>query len=264
MCDISFQEIQIAVKNDLATDNFQVTDFGTKQASETPLGFIGDHVRILVNTIINGEKKQLQYFGKKIPTKMELHRIYAENTRAFYKEIEMYKTLFDDMEKAVSGKLRQWRPKCFYTRDWDLLIVEDISLKNYYMLPERTLMDYDHVHSSIKTISQMHACSIIFEEKLNQGLCETKSPNFKKNSQFWIIKDLYPNLIFESECTDKPGHLGFTFWEVGIIGQTALVDYLPGYTDEQKESIKKSFPDTVRQVYRMLEPSDKWEHNPIK
>jgi len=255
-CEISSDDIKATVNKEVGNSDFQIIDFSIKAASDDPLGFLGDHVRIMVNALVKGADRKFQYFAKKIPTKMKAQREYAEGTRAFFKEIELYKTLFDDMERATTTR-KQWKPECFFTRDYDLLIVEDLSLKGFYMLPERTLMDLKYVKASIKAMARMHSRSIIFEEQYNAGHAKSLSPLAASIKGKATIRDLYPGLIFESECTDNPEHPGFTFWEVGIKGQAALIDLLPKYTDEEKENIKKSFGDTIRQVYRMLEPSDK-------
>lgn len=257
MCEISKEEVFQAVVNDVGeSKDFQDFKYSIVPASKEPLGFMGEHVRIIVETSINNSPTKLQYFAKKIPTKTAPQKEYAEKTRAFYKEIELYKTLFEDMHKALSPTRRhlKWRPICYLTRDWDLLIVEDLSLQGYYMLPERTLIDLQHLKVAIKTMARMHAGSMIFEEKLKTGQCTTQSTRISDQKEV-LIKDLYPNLIFESECTDDPSHPGHTFWEVGIKSQCAIIDLLPGYTPEQKERIRNKFPDTIRQVYRMLEPS---------
>jgi len=252
------QEIRKAVAVDLGITNFQLLNFDIRPASDNPLGFLGDHVRITVNVLVDGDEKSRHYFGKKVPTKILSHYEYAQKTGAFYKEIELYKTLFFDFQKALDPKrsVQKWMPNFYFSRGADMLIVEDLSVDGYSMLPERSFMDLEHVMATVDAMAVMHSASYIFEEKLNSGKVRTRSAKFTPGTKT-NIGDLYPNLIFETEASDIKGHPGNTFWEAGFRSQMPVIDLLPDYTPEQRQKIKDNLTEKLRSCLQMVKPSNK-------
>jgi len=256
--EFSEQEIRETVAADLGTTNFQLLNFDIRPASDNPLGFMGDHVRITAHVLVDGVQKSRHYFGKKIPTKVLSHYNLANETGAFYKEIELCKTLFNDFQKALDPKrsVRKWMPNFYFARLSDMLIMEDLSVDGYSMLPERTLMDLEHAMASVEAMAVMHSASIIFEEKLNSGKAKTLSAKFTPGTKT-NIGELYPNLIFETESSDVKGHPGNTYCEAGYRSQVPLVDFLPDYTLEQRQKIKCNLVEKMRLMLQFVKPSKK-------
>lgn len=253
---LSKEEVLKIIETDLNTKKFNLLDYEIKPASENPMGFLGDHMKVKGNVKIEDTTKEVTYFVKKIPSEVPEHLEYAQKTRAFYKEIELFKTLFNDLKDAQNPKIRtKWRPDYFYSRDYEVVVIEDLSINGYYMLPERTLMDEAHIKASLKGMAAMHAASFVFEEKFNQGKIGHRSPFFTKKTG--KIGDIYDHLKFEGEVIDEPGHPGYLLCTAGIRSELAIVDLLPGYTQAEKEKIKKELPNRLRNIFELAKSSNK-------
>lgn len=256
---VTRDEVFLIVQRTLSTDDFDLNKFIVKAASEHPMGFLGSHAKIFATVTTKSGVRELRYFVKKMPTAVPEHLEYAIKTRAFYKEIELYKTLFQDLKEAQKSKTTKWCPEYYYSRGEEMVVTEDLSAEGYYMLPERTLMDEEHIKASLKAMAAMHAGSFIFEEVLNRGEIGTRSPTFKKSDRESRVTlgEVYSHLTFETEASDEIGHPGNTFYEAGIRGQLNIVDLLPGLSQPRRESIKRQLPDILRKMLQLVKVSNK-------
>ena len=254
------------IKNVLKTDNFTIDSAIVVPASEDTLGFLGEHYKAIFSIKISNEIKNFEYFVKKIPKKVPQHYEYARKTRAFFKEIQIYKTLFTDLKSGQGDddddNKTKWHPDYVYSKGEDVLVLENLTNLNYYMYPERSYMDEEHFNATIKALAAMHASSIAFEKKFNEGkIKKSMSPNLNKfksnenNMAGITIGELYSHLTFETEASDEKGHPGNTFHETGIKSQLKIIDLLPGYTQEEKMIINDKLPDVMRKFYQLVKPS---------
>lgn len=124
------------------------------------------------------------------------------------------------------------------------------------MYPERVELDLDHVKATVRAMAAMHAGPMILEQLLADG----KAPHWPKG---WTpdkpatLAQMYPQILYESEVSDDPTHPGNKFYEAGFKSQVAIVDLLPGYSQEQRTLIKQKLPDILRRIFRFVKPSGK-------
>lgn len=251
------EEILKVVKTNLKHDNFTLKDVIVKPAGENPLGFNGEHAKITVTVIINGQNTDLHYFVKKTPNAVQAHREYLDKAKCFYKEIGLFKSLLIDLTNARKfyKRVEKWYPECYYYKNEDIIVFEDVSVDGYYMVPERMFLNKDYILKCLDSIAAMHASSIIFEEKLKIGEIRTISEN--RGSNLKSIGELYKNLLFETEATGDKNHPGNWVYETGIKAFVELVDLLPNYTNDQKIIIKKKLPNEMRRIYDLVKPSER-------
>lgn len=89
--------------------NFELVSFEVKPLGDEPLGFLGEHWRILI-TIKTWKTKTvtLQFFMKSVPAGIAAHTNYIVNIGVFKKEALLYKELFVKFQanctKLLSGK----------------------------------------------------------------------------------------------------------------------------------------------------------------
>lgn len=256
---LSRDEVEAVVRQSLNSGDFHLVGYQLRPASESPLGFLGEHLKLRVEFRQDGGKiRERHFFVKTIPSSVPQHMKYALETRAFFKEIEMYKTLFADIKKGQKNPTK-WCPDYFYSRGEELLVVEDLSVMGYYMLPERTLMDEEHVRASLRAMAAMHAGSLVLQEKLRAGVVTSLSPNYEKYKKKADVTlgELYAHLTYETEVSDIKGHPGNDFMEVGFKSQLPLVDLMEGYTNQEKNKIKEKLPHALRRILPLVKPSDK-------
>ncbi|KAL0276418.1 UNVERIFIED_CONTAM: hypothetical protein PYX00_003999 [Menopon gallinae] len=259
---LSRDEVEIVVRQCLKSKDFRLVGYQLRPASESPLGFLGDHLKLRTVVERDGsENEERHFFVKAVPSSLPQHTKYALATRAFFKEIELYRTLFADIREAQE-KPTKWCPDYFFSRGEELVVVEDLSVEGYYMLPERTLMDEDHIRASLRAMAAMHAGSLVLQEKLRKGAVTSLSPNYKKYRERTDVTlgQLYSHLTYETEVSDIKGHPGNTFMEVGFKSQIPVVDLLEGYTHQEKTKIKEKLPHALRRILPLVKPSDKYQN----
>lgn len=264
---LSKEEVTQIVATHLGNIKFHINNFTVKSASENPMGFLGEHYIMEAEVQIDEKSEKtekLSYFVKRIPTSVPQHLEYAIKTRAFFKEIELYKTLFVDLQKAqFKGQdiqPTQWCPKFFYSRESELFVLEDLSKAGYYMYPEKTLMDDNHLMASIRAMATMHSASLVFEEKFKEGKVKTSSPTWTQDlsiKENVTLGQIYNHLTFETEASDEIGHPGNTYHEAGIRSQIEVAKLLPNYSKEEKKKIEKELPNVLRRFLQLVKTSNK-------
>lgn len=258
-CILSRKQVFSIVSKDLGGYNFEIKNYKIKPVGENPMGFLGEHKKLEVDVILKDkdEKEKLIFFVKKTPSDVPSHREYLEKMGCFFKEIGMYKYVFNGFNKVLPENIIKWKPNFYYSMDDDLFVIEDLCVSGYYMYEERTLMDKEHILASLKSMAAMHASSIILEEKLKEGKIKIdRMPKIKDVKKLTIF-DIYQDLLFETETTEIVGHPGNTSREVAIKAKLHIIDYLKNYTDDERIKIKKEFPDRMRRLFKLAKPSKK-------
>lgn len=252
------EEILKVVEKHLKHNNFSLKDVIVKPAGENPLGFNGEHAKITVTVTVNKQNIDLHYFVKKTPNAVQAHREYLDKARCFYKEIGLFKSLLVDLTNARKffKRVEKWYPECYFYKNEDIIVLEDVSVEGYFMVPERTFLDEDYILRCLDSIAAMHASSIIFEEKLKAGEIDTVSEE-GDSKKLKTIGELYENLLFETEATGDKEHPGNWIYETGIQAFVELVDLLPKYTTDEKILIKKKLPNEMRKIYDLVKASDR-------
>lgn len=95
----------------------------------------------------------------------------------FRKEAKIYSEILAAMPCPTSTK---WAPKSYYTRN-DILVLDDLSIENYHLMPTRHDFSKKHVQLVLKSLATMHANSVYLEKHI-----------LKKS-----IGDVYGEILFE-------------------------------------------------------------------
>lgn len=98
------------------------------------------------------------FFVKTLPTGSEQRKFMIE-TNLFRKEA----TIYTDILSRMSSIGSTCAAKSYFARD-DILVLEDLTLKGYKLMPERTNFSQKHVQIVLKTLANLHAMSINFEK----------------------------------------------------------------------------------------------------
>lgn len=257
---LSEKEVFHVVFQDLGTHDFEILDSKLKPIGETATGFLGEHKRLEVTVDLNGpkkSKKKLTYFVKKTSNEAPTQKEFLEKTGCFLKEIGIYKTIFKEFDKVLTENVIKWRPKYFHSKGLDLFVIEDLSASEYYLFPERTLLDKEHVLVALRSLAAMHASSVLLEEKLRQGklkLDSSTSISVNSNTTVW---DLYQDLLFEGDFPAGLEEFSHIHHETAIKAEKEIIDHLPNFTEREKVMIKKKLPDAMRRVFELVKPSNK-------
>jgi hypothetical protein len=76
------------------------------------------------------------------------------------KEIKVYRDIFNLIIRDHSDENSAWCPKFVYSKD-DALVLEDLSVRNYKMMPFGFKFKQNHVEESLKMLARFHACSLV-------------------------------------------------------------------------------------------------------
>jgi hypothetical protein len=154
--------------------NFKIESFGNY------FGFLGEYFRLKIDANVDESDVKLNFFVKSLPLKDLKQRKMLVETGIFLKEVKLYEKLLLNLSEMNQSF---WCPAAFFFRD-DLLILDDLSLKGYKMLPFQFKFHTPHVEVTLKSLASFHSCSIAYEDE--------------KNS----IEDEFGKLLFETSVAD--------------------------------------------------------------
>ena len=149
-------------------------------------GFLGEYFRLDIEAEMENVRTKFNFFVKSLPIKNLKQRNMLVETGIFRKEVIIYEKLLLHLNE-LSGKKNFWCADVFFFRD-DLLVLENLSLKGYKMLPFRFRFEICHVKATLKSLASFHASSIFYEEtngeksiekEFKEVLFETSVANIK-------------------------------------------------------------------------------------
>ncbi|XP_013164464.1 PREDICTED: uncharacterized protein LOC106115582 [Papilio xuthus] len=184
----------------------------TEDYSDKLLGYLGDHLRLVITLNSNGIEKDLKLFIKCIPRNNKWKAKYIKELMFFQKEYIMLSKLFINFKDGEGSS--KWRPKLLYIRK-DLFVFEDVTEFGYQMPYHRSTMDYDELVSVINAMAKFHAQSIIYEERKSKEL----------NRKYRIWEDY-------SEYLNEP-EKGQSWRDAGA---RAVVDFLKTYSKYRSQT----------------------------
>lgn len=176
----------VAQKLELKESDFEISALHVKLATESGDNFASKLYRVTIDvTTADGSSRKVPLIVKALPT-AGLSEEMIQMMNVFPKETEMYTKLlpqFEDLycEKGVNVC---FGPKCLQssTKPTHLLVLEDLSEKEFRMTNRREGLDRSHVDVVLKKLAQLHAASAVYHEKhgaysdqLNEGMYAERS-----------------------------------------------------------------------------------------
>lgn len=159
-------------------------------------GYLGEYFHLNIDAEVENVPTKFNFFVKSLPLKNLKQRKMLVETGIFQKETIIYEKLLLHLNE-LSGNKNFWCADGFLFRD-DLLVLENLSLKGYKMLPSRFRFENCHVKATLKSLASFHASSIFYEEtngiksiekEFSENLFETSAANIK-----WYHAGLKVNL----------------------------------------------------------------------
>lgn len=96
-----------------------------------------------------------------MPTSSEQKEFMA-STNLFHKETAIYSELLAPMLSTASFK---FAARSYFSRD-DILVLDDLSVQGYTLMPSRVGLSRKHVRIVLKSLAEMHARSMHFEQEI--------------------------------------------------------------------------------------------------
>lgn len=152
------------------------------------LGFLGEYFRLKIDASVDGEKKSFQFFMKSLPTGNLKQRSMLIESGIFLKEVKLYERLIPELSRFTAGL--RWCPKAYLCRN-DLLVLEDLSIHVYKVLPSSVKFTRAHLEVTLKSLASFHCSSIVYEDE-----------NFKLGKK--SILEEFGEHLFETSVADIP------------------------------------------------------------
>ncbi|XP_011549742.3 uncharacterized protein LOC105381660 [Plutella xylostella] len=192
--------------------DFHVIDWKVVKINEPLIGYLAEHLKLIITVESNRNVSELNCFVKCVPRFDRDKAQYIVENGFFKKEYTMLNTLF----KEVGGEEgpRQWRPKVLYIKP-ELFVFEDVTELGYTMPYYEHCLSEAEIFAAVEAVARFHAQSYIYEERKSQilkrpyRLWEDFSEYFQEPSQMaWRhtgMKAVIDVLIIYSKHKNAPG-----------------------------------------------------------
>lgn len=159
--ELSEIESEKIVKKAARSENVKIIEFKLENFGNY-FGFLGEYFRLKIEANVENVPRTFNFFVKTLPLKDLKQRKMLVETGIFAKEVKLYEQLLLNL-KEISSNGNSWCADGYLFRD-DLLVLENLSLKNFKMLPFRFKFDEAHVEVTLKSLASFHSSSIVYEE----------------------------------------------------------------------------------------------------
>ncbi|XP_070506688.1 uncharacterized protein [Chironomus tepperi] len=168
MVILTENECLTIVKKVIGPKSFNVLNYTSNRFGDF-LGYLGEYYRLIITARVNScDVQEFQFFIKSLPiVDFRSRRDMLIESGIFRKEMKIYENLlqkFVELDKLHDDN-EMWCPKIYLVRD-DLIVFEDLTTIDYKVLPFGTFdFTQQHVEATLKSLANLHACSIAYEEK---------------------------------------------------------------------------------------------------
>lgn len=188
MIELSEVEVEEIVRKATKKKSVKIVEFVIAEFGNY-LGFLGEYFRLKIDADVEGTNYKLNFFMKSLPFKDKKQRKMLEETGIFRKEVKLYEKLLLDLSQLNQNK-KSWGPNAYLCRE-NLLVLDDLALKDYKILSSQKKFDQAHVEEIMKTLASFHCCSIVYEK-------------VQKETGGRSIGEEFGELLFETSVCDIP------------------------------------------------------------
>lgn len=128
MLDLNKDEVVQVLRNYLGGEVQRVTNFEVEEQSEHTIGYLGNHLALTVDYILNQRENRKRFFVK-THDKGDRDASFLDDTGIFQKEVDFYMVIVEEIRKSVGEP--NWCPRhCFnkkrilgkFNRCWGMMI----------------------------------------------------------------------------------------------------------------------------------------------
>lgn len=222
---LTLQECNLILENCLQNGNVNLISHTIKKFSENVEGFLGEHFLIEIQYEDLKGKKIQRCFMKVLNGSFDTIFRISQSLNAYTKEEFFYNTLLSEFKKydiSVS-----FAPECYFCRPY-LIVLEDLSLKNYVGTPKNTFFDLNHCKTALDTLAKFHSSSVLYEAHKSEELKSTYS-----------LRETYPQM-FQEMIFSKETNLAKTWFNCSMKGILQLTQLIP-----ENHISKKQFEESL-------------------
>ncbi|KAK6641596.1 hypothetical protein RUM44_013311 [Polyplax serrata] len=238
MLDLNKDEVVQVLRNYLGGEVQRVTNFEVEEQSEHTIGYLGNHLALTVDYILNQRENRKRFFVK-THDKGDRDASFLDDTGIFQKEVDFYMVIVEEIRKSVGEP--NWCPRhCFNKKR--ILVLDDLTEKGFAMAEGDITLEDTYVKLALKTLARMHASSMLLERIKTKPLAT-------------VYPELFREVLYDEAKPRSPTSRWIT-WQVDdlLLG----IDYLDKYTHQQKEYIKANFASAIRRIYPLNKQSTRF------
>ncbi|KAF7269106.1 hypothetical protein GWI33_017855 [Rhynchophorus ferrugineus] len=226
---INQEDIYEIVTNKLGSDQFDLTSYQL-----TPLviknGHLGDYYTITIDVTVEAQPETLDFFAKFVTGRTENVKKLVENGPS-KKEEFFYVQYLSALREYGLEKLQNFAARCYFSRQNDLLVLDNLANKGFKGYPPHTSLGVDAVTIGLKRIAGFHASSLILEDILS-----------KKNGTAITLNQIYGEYFEEILFTNCAEGLTKTLIKLALETMLYILEKFPetygSFTlDQLKEKI---------------------------
>ncbi|XP_046390006.1 uncharacterized protein LOC124158758 [Ischnura elegans] len=205
------EDVEHAVRSYFNTMDFTIERYEERQFSDAKVGFMGRHFRITAWVTISGTQKQIDFFAKLAPTS-ETQYTAKTTSNYFTKEVFTYTDLAPRLNSCLPQGNTLPLPRCVLgrdektsTHDRRILILEDVTRKNYKLLEDVRPLDFAHCKAVLKSLGKFHASSLLLQGSLVEEKGKTRQEVaksvFRGDSLNWMSSNNWAMTCARSMAT---------------------------------------------------------------
>uniref|UniRef100_A0A182K5J4 CHK domain-containing protein n=1 Tax=Anopheles christyi TaxID=43041 RepID=A0A182K5J4_9DIPT len=227
---------------DSGEESYRIVQASLEPFSLCPEGFLADHYALKVTIARNGQTEELSFFAKSLPTENPMLRSYLEEIGSFRKESSVLQRIVGSIQRYC-----RWRtvaPRVHFAREEKLLVMNNLKSDGYSVIKrESGLLELEFVQQALETLANLHAGSIVLEEKQGKRLPE-----------------LFPAVLNENAWVQTSTSTRVKDVANVIKLYTELVKISDHWQGARKQAILERLAPLIRKIYTYVEPSHEFRN----
>ncbi|KAJ8965961.1 hypothetical protein NQ317_009603 [Molorchus minor] len=167
--NLTREDCYTIVRGKLNSDCYEFLGYKMTPLEEIA-GLMADYFKIKIDVLYEETEEVINMFAKYMPTANETMR--QTSISIFKKEEFVYSVLLAEFSRVGLNGITDFLPRCYFLRPNEVIILEDLTELNYKSLNSNEPLSYKYLHLIVKQIAKLHACSLLYEEKMTKELGE--------------------------------------------------------------------------------------------
>lgn len=166
---ISVEDCYQIIRNKLENiEDFEFTGYDLKIISQNS-GLLGEYFKLRIDLNQNGKTVSHYFFLKYLLKTNDYVRQHLAE-KSFNKEELFYLEFIPILNGLGYSELLDFFPKCYFSRKNIFIVFDDVSMKNYTEVSNKSSLTYEQLSEAYQQLSKLHCCGILFEDKLSEIL----------------------------------------------------------------------------------------------